>query len=253
MMPPEGPNKAEELLQRYAKKRREQAPDFSLHPATRRVLQGEVARQHGSSSGRKASLLSWFGTWRARMTFGLATASAILILTLMTWHSSKRNQEMQLAMSKSVEETLEDRSERATKQEMAEVGKQVESLSALPLSTSSGSGIRSKEKSSADTRVTTESLSPVQNTPSPTGPVAHYFADYGGLSGTNGFDGYTTMLRVQNATPAATPPVQLSYSFNGAGGGQRGFSSPPQAAVLADSEINLDAQLGRVMTTGVML
>src|SRR3954468_14264505 len=44
-MPPEPDNKMDELLKAYAKKRSEEAgarPE--LHPATRRLLQGEVAR-----------------------------------------------------------------------------------------------------------------------------------------------------------------------------------------------------------------
>ena len=45
-MPSEPENKIEELLKAYAKKRQEEAgAPFEMHPATRKLLQGEVARR----------------------------------------------------------------------------------------------------------------------------------------------------------------------------------------------------------------
>ncbi len=67
MMPPEGQNKSEELLQRYAKERRGQGGDFSLHPATRRLLQGEVTRQFGARAKKGTGGRSWFWIWRGRL------------------------------------------------------------------------------------------------------------------------------------------------------------------------------------------
>ena len=65
-MPPEGPNKVEELLQRYAKERRERGGDFSLHPATRRLLQGEVAREFARARRERRNWLSiWQSSTRA--------------------------------------------------------------------------------------------------------------------------------------------------------------------------------------------
>jgi hypothetical protein len=82
MMSPERPNNAEELLQRYAKERREQASDLSMHPATRRMLQGEVARQFKPASApepaRELSWLGWFGLWRARIAVGAALAAVVM-------------------------------------------------------------------------------------------------------------------------------------------------------------------------------
>src|SRR5688572_20123099 len=99
-MPPEGPNKADELLQRYAKERRAQSGDFSLHPATRRLLQGEVARQfkdakRDASAGRWA----WLGLWRGRF---IATASFAIVgfLCWMAWDGS-RNRERQMEFAQS--------------------------------------------------------------------------------------------------------------------------------------------------------
>jgi len=66
-MPPEAPNRIEELLRRFSRERREQAGGFSLHPATRRLLQGEVSRQFGASASEKKSghtVLAWLLAWR---------------------------------------------------------------------------------------------------------------------------------------------------------------------------------------------
>ena len=76
-MQPEGPNKSEERLQRYAKERR-QGADFSLHPATRRLLQGEVARQFGARAKAERAGLSWLGWWRGRFAFGGALAAVLI-------------------------------------------------------------------------------------------------------------------------------------------------------------------------------
>lgn len=57
--------KIEKWLRAFAKKRRDQAPDsseFALHPATRRLLQGEVRRQFSSPERKPASFLQNF--WR---------------------------------------------------------------------------------------------------------------------------------------------------------------------------------------------
>src|SRR5437764_3563766 len=51
-MPSESEHKIEELLRAYAKKRREDAGDpVSLPPATRKLLQAEVARQWAPQRG----------------------------------------------------------------------------------------------------------------------------------------------------------------------------------------------------------
>jgi hypothetical protein len=77
---PEGPNKAEEMLQRYAKERRERGGDFSPHPATRKMLQGEVARQFAKTGARedRPAWLAWFGLWRGRIAVGAALASVLI-------------------------------------------------------------------------------------------------------------------------------------------------------------------------------
>ena len=77
MMPPEGPNKSEELLQRYATERRAQGGDFALHPATRRLLQGEVARQPGRAGRNAAGGSGWLGAWWTRLALGAAAAVVV--------------------------------------------------------------------------------------------------------------------------------------------------------------------------------
>lgn len=96
---PEGPNKSEELLQRYSKQRREQSGDFSLHPATRRLLQGEVAREFGARSKEKRNWLTWIGLWRGRLAFAGGVA-ALVITGLLIFRNERGHQAMQLADAK---------------------------------------------------------------------------------------------------------------------------------------------------------
>ncbi|HMJ88570.1 MAG TPA: hypothetical protein VK530_02080 [Candidatus Acidoferrum sp.] len=73
-MPEQPQNKAEELLQRHARERRERGGEFSLHPASRRLLQGEVTRQFATKhrSESRPGIASWFSAWRmVTISFGL--------------------------------------------------------------------------------------------------------------------------------------------------------------------------------------
>src|SRR5512141_1263664 len=80
----------EKLLRLAAKKRQDQHQgQFELHPATRRLLQGEVARQFGRHSAAAGS----FAGVIARIWPRLALGAAILVaLCAITWVSlpSKR-------------------------------------------------------------------------------------------------------------------------------------------------------------------
>ena len=99
MMPPEGPKKSEELLQRYTKERREQGGDFALHPATRRLLQGEVARQHGGA-GRETAGTGWLRGWWLRLALGAATAVIVGVVMVQSGVlRSPSSQPMQMAKS----------------------------------------------------------------------------------------------------------------------------------------------------------
>lgn len=73
----------EKLLRRFAKKRREEAGQpLELHPATRRLLQGEVSRQFPKSDAAGAkpdAPIGWLTALRARWIYVTAAASAVVI------------------------------------------------------------------------------------------------------------------------------------------------------------------------------
>src|SRR5438874_1271374 len=98
-MQPEGPKKTEELLQRYAKQRREQSGDFSLHPATRRLLQGEVAREFDAGKREERRSLGWFGLWRGRFALGGAVAAVLMTGAWIYWNGGNQKP-MKLADAK---------------------------------------------------------------------------------------------------------------------------------------------------------
>lgn len=55
-MPPEPDNKMDDLLKAYAKKRRDEAgAPMAMHPATRRLLQSEVAKLKPASAAEPKS------------------------------------------------------------------------------------------------------------------------------------------------------------------------------------------------------
>jgi hypothetical protein len=72
----------EKLLEAFAQKRRDQArAGFELHPATRQMLQGEVARQFRRPVGKGAPWWqSWFGP---RLVFATGTLAALVVLALL--------------------------------------------------------------------------------------------------------------------------------------------------------------------------
>jgi hypothetical protein len=126
MMPPEGPNnKSEELLQRYAKERREQGGDFSLHPATRRVLQGEVARQFKKPAAEeKSGWWVWLALWRGRLAVGGAVAAAVVLACWVYWDNSK-SRRMEMAQAS----TPPERDEAFGRRELAERSAKLDVLS----------------------------------------------------------------------------------------------------------------------------
>src|SRR5262245_31682257 len=94
-MAAEPEKKIEELLQSYSRKRREDAgAPLEMHPARRRLLQGEVARQHGSPGGASsASPRPW---WKALLLFGPKYAGAIgmfAILALGVWVATQQDRQ----------------------------------------------------------------------------------------------------------------------------------------------------------------
>ena len=97
-MSEETPNQSEERLQRHAKERRAQGGDFALHPATRQMLQGEVARTFGAkkSAAKSRGWFSWLKSWNGRVAIG---AAAVVVITgsWIFWNSRLDQRAMQLA------------------------------------------------------------------------------------------------------------------------------------------------------------
>src|SRR5437899_11415128 len=68
----------EKLLRAWAKKRRHDAGSpQELHPATRRLLQGEVARTLGKDKPRTKSGSSWFAATWPRVAWGLGVFAVL--------------------------------------------------------------------------------------------------------------------------------------------------------------------------------
>jgi hypothetical protein len=119
-MPEETHNPSEERLQRYAKERRAQGGDFALHPATRRMLQGEVARTFGAKEApaKSRGWLAWLNSWSGRLAVG-ATAAVVIAGSWVIWNNRLDQHAMQLAraempMSKSKLAELAESSGRVT-------------------------------------------------------------------------------------------------------------------------------------------
>ncbi|MCW5554139.1 MAG: hypothetical protein KIS67_18530 [Verrucomicrobiae bacterium] len=75
----------EKLLRRYAKRRGEEAAaPLELHPANRRLLQGEVTRQYppkNATTGATPGVLGWQGLW-PRLVWALPI---LMVLTVGVW------------------------------------------------------------------------------------------------------------------------------------------------------------------------
>jgi hypothetical protein len=82
----------EKLLRRYAKKRRDEAgTQGSMHPATRQMLQGEVATQFRKERIEQTSKTSFI--WWPRLAYGLAVVAALavaagILVPVLTRHES---------------------------------------------------------------------------------------------------------------------------------------------------------------------
>jgi hypothetical protein len=70
----------ERLLRAAAKKRRDEAgAPLELHPATRRLLQGEVARKHAGAGRESRSFFQVFGQLWPRFAWGLAILAVLAV------------------------------------------------------------------------------------------------------------------------------------------------------------------------------
>lgn len=73
----------EKLLRHFAKKRRDDAPDPSeleMHPATRRILQGEAARQFRKDQNEKRVSTETSIRWWPRLVYGLSALAIVAVI-----------------------------------------------------------------------------------------------------------------------------------------------------------------------------
>ncbi len=99
MMPPDPNDKMDELLKAFAQKRREQSgAPFALHPATRKLLQAEVARLVPRPVEKK-----WKPPFYFRLFFTAAAAALIAICALISFsgeHSAPEQNAFYLSAAK---------------------------------------------------------------------------------------------------------------------------------------------------------
>src|SRR5437870_3740165 len=77
-MPSESDKKIEELVKAFAKKRRDEAgAPFELHPASRKLLQSEVARRWPKGRSQSPSFLQLLMNFWPRLAFSGALLLAI--------------------------------------------------------------------------------------------------------------------------------------------------------------------------------
>lgn len=101
----------EKLLRDAARKRQDEAPaGFELHPATRRLLQGEVARQYARQERSAASGLGWLRRLSPGFRWGLAGAAVCALIAVVVIPSLTRDSEEQLLARNESSNTLKTRS-----------------------------------------------------------------------------------------------------------------------------------------------
>ena len=215
MMPPEGPKQSEELLQRYAQERREQGGDFALHPATRRLLQSEVARQHGAARA-SAGASGWLGAWWTRLALGAAAAVVVGVVMVQSGlFRASRVQPAQMAKSEAltVQKDLSDLALMRGEPGPQPAGKKAED--GVELLARQAGAVGEKQKEVVVDRLSVSgSLQPVPNA-TPSQPA-----------------GFGASMATANG------PVADRYAFAGSSGG-RGGGVPASKSValgLADGE-----------------
>ena len=234
---PEGPNKSEELLQRYAKQRRQRAQDLSLHPATRRLLQGEVARQFGTKANEKSARLSWSGLWRV-LAFSVATG-VLVILSWTFWTgrgvTSKRMEMADAKIDPAHEKNV------LLRRDLSEQTAPLAADSPVAGSIANGPVVESRRLAldrvvqnevGQKLNVNTNSLALAQNA-AQTGAVANYFADFSYIAPPTDTVNDALLSQAQN-NGAVAPSQQKQLDLSGVTGtalGARGFArSQPGAA-----------------------
>src|ERR1051325_2069206 len=109
-MPDEPQRESEKALQTWAKKRRDEAAPAELHPATRRMLQGEVARVYGQQ--RKAADIppsrSWLAVWFPRLALAGGAIAAAVVLAVVLWPEGRKGSQWNFAKAPSSDPILKE-------------------------------------------------------------------------------------------------------------------------------------------------
>jgi hypothetical protein len=242
------PNEMEELLKRYAEKRRAQAgAPFELHPTDRQALQAEVARQYGQGRGAERRV-GWLAWWpQLGLALGIFT-----VLGLVSWavfHDSKQTGPANNFAKNTAKEPA--------KADGVKTGNQSNQPDATRSVTTIAPAIRPSERviginGKAEQPTVTESLSRravqdpgVVTTPLPPSPPkpAPVIAD-AAPAAARGFYGSTT-----SAVPPPAPSPALADAK------QRELAAMATAAVgqqkeLKDSEANTRAKAARYRAAG---
>src|SRR4051794_25950241 len=96
-MPSEPNRKMDELLRGYARQRRAQAgPPPEIHPATRHLLQSEVARTYGQGGPPSRKYALALPNFWPRLLLGM-TGVAVILIGAGLWLRFDQQRELQLA------------------------------------------------------------------------------------------------------------------------------------------------------------
>ena len=109
----------EKLLRRYAKKRRDASPEppgLEMHPATRRLLQGEVKRQFPKSAAQEKSVAPFWKNWWPRLVWAVPV---LLVLLVGVWGLIGPGKKPAVGFELAKSETLTAPAEMAKKSPMA--------------------------------------------------------------------------------------------------------------------------------------
>ncbi|HWN95257.1 MAG TPA: hypothetical protein VNT99_09510 [Methylomirabilota bacterium] len=213
---PDDPNKAEELLKRHAKERRERGADFSLHPATRRLLQGEVKRQFPAPRAAPG-WLARFGLWRSRFA---AVAALVAVIFAGVWffaRISKSPAEQQFAQATSprVErELFLARAERLAEATKEPAAPRLNELAKTEVETRGLAERLDGQSKLMRAPAAGGALAPAQQPPSPLDNVALFSDAITEVAATNAFNYSLALAPVQTAQGVQGPPAAATQFGN---------------------------------------
>ncbi len=216
MTMPDDPNKAEEMLKRYAKERRERESDFSLHPASRRMLQGEVKRQFGAPQAR-AAWLTRFGFWRSRFA---AAAALVAVIFVGVWFFGRDSRSPRQEFAKATSPRVEKELFLARAERLTEAGKQpapdrLNESAKTEVATRSLADAIEVQSKSMRVPVPSTALAPAQKPQSALDNVTLYRDASTGVAATSAFNYSVALAPAQNSQGAQRPPAtatQLGFT-----------------------------------------